>query len=160
VANSRGGVTVLRAFLDNCEKTGWKPAYPEYLGVLAEGLAGLGRYAEAIAMADRALAAADHGGERWYVAELLRIKGEFLLQEAGDNSILVAEGWFREALRLARKQGALSWELRTAFSLASLKVRQGRRDQARQILAPIYNRFTEGFETADLRSARTMLESL
>jgi predicted ATPase/DNA-binding winged helix-turn-helix (wHTH) protein len=154
------GVIVLRAFLENCEKTGWKPAYPEYLGVLAEGLAGLGRYAEAIAMADRALAAADHGGERWYVAELLRIKGEFLLQEAGDNSILVAEGWFREALQLARKQGALSWELRTAFSLAGLKVRQGRRDQARQILAPIYDRFTEGFETADLRSARTMLESL
>ncbi len=104
---------------------------------LLTGLAGLGRYAEAIAMADRALAAADRGGEHWYVAELLRIKGEFLLQETGDNSLPVAEGWFREALQLARKQGALAWELRTAFSLACLKVRQVRRDQSRQILAPI-----------------------
>jgi predicted ATPase/DNA-binding winged helix-turn-helix (wHTH) protein len=154
------GVILLGALLDNCDKTGWKPAYPEYLGVLAEGLAGLGRYAEAIATVDRALAAADRGGERWYVAELLRIKGEFLLQETGDNSLPVAEGWFHEALQLARKQGALAWELRTAFSLACLKVRQGRRDDARKILAPVYQRFTEGFETADLRSARTMLETL
>lgn len=154
------GVIILRAVLDTCDKTGWKSGYPEYLGVLAEGLAGLGRYAEAFATIDRALAAADHGGECWYVAELLRIKGEFLLQEAGDNSIPAAEGWFLEALKLAREQGALSWELRTAFSLACLKVRQGRQDDARQILAPVYHRFTEGFETADLRSARTMLEAL
>jgi len=61
---------------------------------------------------------------------------------------------------LARRQGALAWELRTAVSLARLKVRQGRQDIARQILAPVYDRFTEGFETADLRSARTMLEAL
>ncbi len=154
------GSIALRAVLDTCDKTGWKPGYPEYLGVLAEGLAGLGRYADAIATVERALAAADHGGERWYVAELLRIKGEFLLQEAGDNSIPVAEGWFCEALQLARKQGALSWELRTALSLACLKVRQGRREHARQILAPVYNRFTEGFETADLRSAGAVLQTL
>ena len=154
------GLILLRAAFDPCDRTGWRPGYPEHLGVLAEGLAGLGRHAEAIAAVDRALASADHGGERWYVAELLRIKGEFLLQDAGDNSIPAAEGWFRDALQLARKQGALAWELRTAVSLARLKVRQGRRDTARQILAPVYDRFTEGFETADLRSARTMLEAL
>jgi predicted ATPase/DNA-binding winged helix-turn-helix (wHTH) protein len=154
------GVIALGALLDNCDRTGWRLGYPENLGVLAEGLAGLGRYAEAIMTVDRALAAAAQGGERWYVAELLRIKGEFLLREAGDNSLPVAEGWFREALQLARKQGAQAWELRTAFSLAGLKVRQGRREDARRILAPVYDRFTEGFETADLRSARTMLEAL
>jgi predicted ATPase len=155
-----GGLMLLRTAFDPCDRTGWRPGYPEYLGILAEGLAGLGRYAEAVAAVDRALASADHGGERWYAAELLRIKGEFLLQDAGDNSIPAAEGWFRDALQLARKQGALSWELRTAFSLARLKVRQGRRDNARQILTPVYDRFTEGFETADLRSARTILETL
>jgi predicted ATPase/DNA-binding winged helix-turn-helix (wHTH) protein len=154
------GVIVLGAVLDSCDRTGWKPGYTENLGVLAEGLAGLGRYAEAIATVDRALVAADRGGERWYVAELLRIKGEFLLREAGDNSLPVAEGWFREALLLARKQGALAWELRTALSLAGLKVRQDRRDDASRILAPVYRSFTEGFGTADLRSAWTMLESL
>jgi len=154
------GVTLLGALLDTCDRTGWKPGYPEYLGVLAEGLAGLGRHAEAIAAADRALAAADHGGERWYVAELLRIKGEFLLQQAGDNALPVAEGWFREALQLARKQGALAWELRAAMSLARLKIGQGRQEDARKILPAVYDRFTEGFETADLRSARAMLEAL
>jgi len=154
------GLIVLRTALDTCDKTGWKPGYPGYMGLLATGLAGLGWYAEAIATVDQGLAAADHGGERWYVAELLRLKGEFLLQEAGDNSIPMAEAWFHEALHLARKQGALSWELRTAMSLARLKVRQGRRGDARQILAPVYDRFTEGFDTADLRSARTMLEAL
>jgi len=155
------GLALLRAAFDPCDRTGWRPGYPEHLGVLAEGLAGLGRHAEAIAAVDRALASADHGGERWCVAELLRIKGEFLLQDAGDNSIPAAEGWFRDALQLARKQGALAWELRTAVSLARLKLRQGRGNTAaRQILAPVYDRFTEGFETADLRSARTMLEAL
>jgi predicted ATPase/DNA-binding winged helix-turn-helix (wHTH) protein len=154
------GVIALGALLDNCNKTGWKSGYPGYLGVLAEGLAGLGRYAEAIATVDRALAAANDGGECWCVAELLRIKGEFLLRDLGNNAFSVAEDWFREALQLAHRQGALAWELRAAVSLAGLKVSQGRQNDASRILAPVYYRFSEGFETNDLRSARTMLESL
>jgi tetratricopeptide (TPR) repeat protein len=154
------GLTVLSAVLDTYEKAGWKPGYLQYQAVFAKGVAGLGRYAEAVAMVDGALAAADHGRARWYVAEFLRIKGEFLLQESGDNAIPAAEGPFREALELARKQGALSWELRTAISFARLKVRQGRRTEAREILAPVYQQFTEGFETADLRSAKAILEAL
>jgi len=83
-----------------------------------------------------------------------------LLQETEDQSIAAAENCFHQALDVARRQGALFWELRCALGLADLRVRQDRQDEARQILAPVYDRFTEGFETADLRSARAILEKL
>ncbi|MDB6102121.1 MAG: transcriptional regulator, partial [Gammaproteobacteria bacterium] len=108
----------------------------------------------------RALASADRGGERWFVAELLRTKGELLLRRDGDQSFSAAEGCFGEALEVAREQDALSWELRSALSFARLRFRQDRHDDARQLLAPVYSRFTEGFETPDLRSASVMLQSL
>jgi predicted ATPase/DNA-binding winged helix-turn-helix (wHTH) protein len=154
------GSAQLRTALDTCERTGWTICYPEFLGALAEGLAGLGRLTEAIATIDRALATADRGGERWFVAELLRTKGELLLHGAGNQSISAAERCLAEALEVAREQDALSWELRAALSFARLRVSQDRRDEAQQLLAPVYNRFTEGFETPDLRSARAMLQSL
>jgi predicted ATPase len=123
-------------------------------------LAGLGQFTEALATIDRALARANRGGERWFVAELLRNKGELLLHEAGDHSISAAERCFSEALEVAREQDALSWELRSALSFARLRLRQDREDDARQLLAPVYSKFTEGFETPDLRSASAMLQSL
>jgi predicted ATPase len=154
------GSAHLRTALDTCERTGWRICYPEFLGALAEGLAGLGQFAEGLATIDRALAAADRGGERWFVAELLRNKGELLLHVAGDRSITAAERCFSEALEVAREHDALSWELRIALSFARLRVGQDRQDDARQLLAPVYGRFTEGFETPDLRSASAMLQSL
>jgi predicted ATPase/DNA-binding winged helix-turn-helix (wHTH) protein len=153
------GTTLLRTALNTCETSGRKPSYPEYLGILAEGLAGLGRYAEAVSAIDRALAVAEQGGERWYLAELLRTKGEFLLQGGGSEAMSAAESCFHDALRLACDQGALSWSLRTATSLARLKAAQGRRNDGREILGSVYHGFTEGFETADLRFARAMLDS-
>src|SRR5260370_22904479 len=89
----------------------------------------------------------------------MRVKGELLLQDSGDQAAVTADQYFGRAIEVARRQGALMWELRNAVSLAGLRVRQGRDDEARQILAPVYDRFTEGFEMTDLRSARTMLES-
>jgi hypothetical protein len=155
------GSVLLRTALDTCERTGWTTCYPEFLGALAEGLAGgLGRLTEALDTIDRALAAAERGGERWFVAELLRTKGELLLHEPGDQILSAAERCFFAALEVAQEHGALSWELRVALSLAQLRVRQDRPDHARQLLAPVYNRFTEGFETPDLRSASAMLQSL
>lgn len=156
----RAGSDLLRTTLDTYERIGWAVWYPEFLGVLAEGLAGLERLTEALATVDQALERADRGGERYYVAELLRIKGEVLLQLAGDQSIPAAEGCFHEALEIAQEQGALFWELRAALSLARLRKRQDRRTDGRQILAPVYDRFTEGFETTDLKQAKTLLEQL
>jgi predicted ATPase len=98
-------------------------------------------------------------GERWCLAELLRIKGEvLLLPGAPDHS--AAEEYFRRALDSAREQGALSWALRVGSSLCRLRVTQGRGDEGRRELASVYSRFTEGFATADLRAAGTILDEL
>jgi predicted ATPase len=90
----------------------------------------------------------------------LRIKGELLLEEAATQASSAAEDCFVGAINLAREQGALFWELRSALSLSRLKANSGRPDEARKVLAPVYNRFTEGLETADLRAAKAMLDAL
>jgi predicted ATPase len=154
------GCALLRAELEFCERAGWPIWYPEFIGALAEGLAGLGQVAEAQAAVDKGLASADHGGEHSYYPELLRLKGELLLRPPIGQSGCDAEQSFLAALSMARRQGALALELRAAFSLARLRVTQGRHDEARRILTPVYDRFTEGFGTADLRAARSMLEAL
>ena len=154
------GVALLRAELDICERTGWPIWYPEFMGALAEGLAGLGRGAEALATLNWALASADHGGERYYYPELLRLKGELMLLEPRSQSVTTAEECFQAALDLARRQGALFWELRVALSLARLRMTQNRQDEVRAVLAPVYGRFTEGFSTADLRAARRMFDAI
>jgi predicted ATPase len=154
------GSVLLRTALDTCDSTGWTIGYPELLGALAEGLAGLGQITDALATIDQALAKADRDSELWYIAELLRIKGELLLQQAQDQSIPAAEGCFQRALETARQQGALFWELRAAMSLARLWHGQARSEDARELLASIYDRFTEGFETADLNEAKVLLEQL
>jgi predicted ATPase len=99
-------------------------------------------------------------GERWLIAELLRVKGETLLWQGAPGAAAAAEGHFRQALDWARRQGALSWELRAATSLARLSRDQARSKQAYELLAPVYARFTEGFATADLKEAKRLLEEL
>jgi len=154
------GAALLRTELEFCERTGWPIWYPEFMGAMAEGLAVFGQIAEARAAVDKGLASANHGGERFYYPELLRLKGELLLRQAIGQPVSGAEQNFSAALRLARRQGALALELRAALSLARLRMTQGRHDEARQILTAIYDRVTEGFATADLRAARGMLEAL
>ena len=83
-----------------------------------------------------------------------------LLRQAGDRSVVAAEDCFDQAGEMAREQGALFWELRVALSLARLLRGEGRSADAVGILQPVYDRFTEGFETADLRSARALLDAL
>ena len=126
----------------------------------ARALGRAGEVAKGLLTIEEALAPCELNEEGWYVAELMRVKGELSLQDAGDRSAATADKYFTRAIEVARRQGALMWELRSAMSLARLRVRQGRQNEARQILAPVYDRFTEGFETTDLRAARTMLESL
>jgi predicted ATPase/DNA-binding winged helix-turn-helix (wHTH) protein len=153
------GLEELRPALPRLPKT----AFLNYVQFLAESARGLGRageVAKGLLTIEEALARCERSEEGWYVAELLRVKGELLLQDSGDQSAVAADQYFGRAIEVARRQGALMWELRSATSLAGLRVRQSRHDEARQILAPVYNRFTEGFETTDLHSARTMLDSL
>src|SRR5207342_2185886 len=93
------------------------------------------------------------------LVEAYRLQGELLLRQATPDAAQV-EASFREALDIARRQQAKSWELRAAMSLSRLWQQQGKRDEARQLLAPIYGWFTEGFDTADLQEAKALLEEL
>jgi predicted ATPase/DNA-binding winged helix-turn-helix (wHTH) protein len=156
------GLLVLRDAFETCDRTGWHISYEEYKGALALGLAGTGRLDEALLAVDDAMAAdrKKSDGRGWYAPELLRIKGEILLQQAADQLALAAEDCFNQAAQMAREQSALFWELRIALSVARLKVSQGRHREARALLASVYDRFTEGFATADLQAARTLLEGL
>ena len=99
----------------------------------------------------------DRTGERWLEAELYRLKGQLLLRRGHAEA---AEDRYREALRIAREQEAKLWELRAAVSLARLCRDQGRRTEARDLLAPVYGWFTEGFDTPDLKEAKALLDAL
>jgi predicted ATPase len=156
------GLLVLRDAFETCDRTGWRLSYPEFKGALALGLAGIGRLDEALVAVDDAMEADRDGagGHGWYGAELFRIKGDVLLQQASDRSAVAAEDCFNQAAQIAREQGALFWELRVALSVARWRVSQGRRHEARAPLAFVYDRFTEGFATADMQTARTLLEEL
>jgi predicted ATPase len=115
---------------------------------------------EGLVSIDEALARSERTELRVSVAELLRVKGELLLLEDGSGAAAAAEDHFRRALDLARQQGALSWELRAATSLARYWRDRAHLGEARGLLAPVYSRFTEGFETADLKQAKALLEQL
>jgi len=144
------GIAQMHAGLSPLQATGAELGQPRFLALLAE--AGLGVVAEALAVAQGT-------GEHRDEAEVSRVKGELLLQHAVTNAP-EAEAWFQRALALARRQQAKSWELRAAMSLARLWQQQGKRAEARDLLAPIYGWFTEGFDTADLQDARALLDAL
>ena len=154
------GVTLLRNALDSSERSGWTFCYPEFMYDLAEGLFGLAQYPQALETIDRALAFANSSFERWYVPELLRLKGMLVLQEARDGCHVRARDCFEGAITLAREQGALFWELRAATCLARLHADQKNSKEARKVLASTFTRFTEGFDTPDMRAARGLLDSL
>ncbi|MGZ3620163.1 MAG: hypothetical protein ACXVAA_06610, partial [Candidatus Binataceae bacterium] len=105
------------------------------------------------------LAAADQHGNRYYEAEMHRLKGELLLKQ-NDSNASEAQNCFQRAIEIARKQSAKSWELRATTSLARLLAKQGRRDVAHTMLAEIYGWFTEGFDTRDLKEAKGLLDEL
>jgi len=127
--------------------------YAEYLGCV-------GQIVRAEAEIDQALAQCSHHEELWCLPELLRVKGELSLLTAGPTALPVAERHFQKSLALARKQTSLSWELRTAMSLFRLRTQQCREKEAQELLAPTFARFTEGFGTPDVRSAKLLLDEL
>jgi predicted ATPase len=128
--------------------------------VMAEALAEAGQVSEGIGAIEEALAWTERTEERWIIGEFLRIKGELLLLQGVAGAAVAAEDHFRQALDWARRQGALSFELRAATSLARLLRDQGRSADALALLQPVYDRFTEGFDTADLKTARALLDGL
>ena len=131
-----------------------------YLSDMVEALGRIGRVGQGLSALEVAIEQAEETKERWSVAELLRIKGELVRSEGGPDAAEAAEDHFTQALDWARRQGALSWELRAATSLARLWRDQNRTKAAREILAPVYDRFTEGFETVDLKAAKALLHDL
>jgi hypothetical protein len=128
--------------------------------VMAEALGRARQIAEGLAAIEKAIVRSERSEERWATAELLRIKGELLLLQGAPGAAAAAADHFRQALDWAHRQEALSWELRTASSLARLWRDQHRVTEARALLGPVYARFTEGFATADLREAKSLLQEL
>jgi tetratricopeptide (TPR) repeat protein len=127
------------------------------LGQMAEALGQAGRFADGIATVERGL---DRSQRGWLAPELLRIKGELLLLQGTTGTTEAVEDVFRRALDGAREHGTPSWELRAATSLARLLRHQGRTADATTCLQPVYDRFTEGFDTADLIAAKQLLDEL
>jgi predicted ATPase len=153
------GMARIRQGLDTCRSIGVEITRPYELGKLAPMCASSGHAEEGLTILGDALALVDQTEERWYEAELYRLRGTLLLsltrKDRGE-----AEVCFRQALSIARQQQAKSLELRAATSLAQLWQSQDKRQDACDLLAPVYNWFTEGFDTADLQDAKRLLDEL
>ncbi|HTI82082.1 MAG TPA: winged helix-turn-helix domain-containing protein [Acetobacteraceae bacterium] len=155
------GFAALSEAFDIGNQSGWRLSYPEFMGSFALAHAGLGRLDEAFDAVCKAIEAAGgrEDGEQWYVPELLRIKGEVSMRQSSTGAVETAADCFARAAEMAREQGALFWELRAALGAAHLLVRQNDRAGAAQILQPVYDRFTEGFDTVDLKAAKALLDT-
>ena len=160
-AQGRGeeGIAEMRKGLGTRQTTGSVINLPTWLAVLAEAHRGIGQVEEGLHLLAEALALVKETETRSYAAELHRLRGELLLTVSAENHG-EAESCFRQALDIARHQQAKSWELRAATSLARLWQFQDKRAGAYDLLAPVYEWFTEGFDTADLQEAKSLLEAL
>ncbi|MBR0692756.1 winged helix-turn-helix domain-containing protein [Bradyrhizobium lablabi] len=155
-----GGLKILRSELEAAGDARFLPRFLLPLGELAASLGLIGEVAQGLATVDEALARCEARDERWYQAELLRIKGELLLRGSEYRSTSTAEQCFTSAIELARGQGALFWELRNGMALARLRMEQDRCADAYEVLAPVYGKLTEGFATADTKTAKALLAQL
>jgi class 3 adenylate cyclase/predicted ATPase len=153
------GIGQIRQGLAPWQTMGTELARPHCLSLLAEVYGKAGRAEEGLSVLAEALTVVHSTGQRVGEAELYRLKGELLLLQTPPDEHQ-AEACFRRALDIARRQQAKSWELRTAMSLSQLWQHQRKRQEARQLLAPIYDWFTEGFDTADLQEAKALLDRL
>jgi predicted ATPase len=160
------------------QATGTELIRPQFLAMLAEALGEANQVEEALQVLNEAMAMAERNRERYYQAELRRLQGELLCMkpalrvvsravgrstnfgEPEFSAAAEAEACFQESIRIAREQKAKSLELRAAMSLVRLHHDQGRPETSRDLLAQIYNKFTQGFETADLREAKALLDEL
>src|SRR5262249_32707615 len=153
--NFSAGLRALRGGLEQAGDARFLPRFLLLLGELAACLGQAGEAASGLAIVEDTLARCEARDGGWCIPELLRIRGELVLLEGGADA--VAEQHFRRALDLSQSQSALSWQLRAETSLARLLRAQDRAAEARELLRTVYDRFSEGFETSDLRSARALL---
>jgi predicted ATPase len=151
------GKSLLRSGWSAYRATGAELMVPYHTTLLARACEVAGQIEEAMALLDDALQIVERTGERWFVAEQNRLKGELLLRLQHSEA---AEELYRKALSIARGQEAKLWELRAAVSLARLCRDHGRHAEARDLLAPVYASFTEGFDTPDLKEAKALLDHL
>jgi predicted ATPase len=156
---AREGLAQLHEGLKAFRTMGAELWRPYWLAFLAEAQGTLGEPETGLTVLAEALTLADTTGERWYEPELYRLKGVLLLQQSADYQAEAAS-CFAQAITRAQSQQAKSWELRAATSLARLWQQQGKHDEARQVLGDVYNWFTEGFDTADLKDAKALLDEL
>jgi predicted ATPase len=146
------GLTAWRA-------TGAEQARSYFLALLAEAYGTMAQPEAGLTVLAEALTLVGEAGERCFEPEIYRLKGELLLQRSADYHV-EAQACFQQAIAVARRQQAKSWELRAAMSLSRLWQRQGRRTEARALLAPVYGWFTEGFDTPDLQEAKALLTEI
>ena len=156
---SEAGLTQLRQGLAAVAATGQELSQPFGLILLAEAVGHTGQVEEGLRLLAETLTAFEASGRGDLLAETYRLQGEFLLRQAVPDAAQ-AEACFQQAIAIARRQQARSWELRAATSLSRLWQCQGKRAAAYDLLAPVYGWFTEGFDTADLQEAKALLEAL
>jgi adenylate cyclase len=153
------GIAQMEEGLAAYRATGGVLTMPYWLTLLADAYGRKGQTETALAQVGEALTIVDKTRERFYEAETHRLKGTMLLSQSSDHAA-EAETCFQQAIAIAQSQQAKSWELRSVTSLARLWQQQGKRQEAHDLLAPIYGWFTEGFDTADLQDAKALLDEL
>ena len=152
-------VKIITASLNAWRSTGATLLVPTWLSSLARAYAKLGQFEDAWRCIGEAMTAVATTKETWFEADIHRMAGEIALRSPEPDAAK-AEAYFERSLAVARKQQAKSWELRAAMSMARLWRDQGKRDEARDLLAPVYGWFTEGFDTLDLKEAKALLDEL
>jgi predicted ATPase len=157
--NPSDAVSIFTSAIRVFRSAGTRLYFPVWLSLLARAYGELGQFDQAWSYIGEAITMVETTKQTWYEAEVHRIAGEIALMSP-ERDAAKADACFERALAVARAQQAKSWELRAAICMARLWREQGKRDEARELLAPVYGWFTEGFDTLDLKQAKALLDEL
>jgi predicted ATPase len=154
----QAGIQHMCKGIDALQAIGVTWTQSDYRALVAQAYARVGRTRDGLHLLSKALTQVEKTGEGTFKAEMYRLQGELTLRGGDDASS--AEACFNRALQTARRQGAKAWELRAATSMSRLRKKQGKTAEARKLLRNVYTWFTEGYDTADLKDARALLDEL